>query len=120
MCIGEVGRFGLGRLVGAQEGLDRALEGADAVDVRGDAEPVPQPLVIKMRPARPGERDAADRVGPNLARVRGDLIAVGRIGGGEGEHRFFRSEEHTSELKSIMRISYAGLRLNKKMLLGFT
>src|SRR3546814_10432976 len=91
--IGETGFLGLGRLVGAQEGLDRALEGADAIDVRGDAEPIHQPLVIEMRPARPGERDPADRVGPAFAG---------------------RSEEHTSELQSLMRISYAVFCLQKQ------
>src|SRR3546814_10968198 len=46
-----------------------------------------------MRPARPGERDPADRVGPDFAGVRGDLIAVGGIGGGEGENRLlFRAD----------------------------
>src|SRR3546814_6202802 len=36
-----------------------------------------------------GDRDAADAVGPDFARVRGDLIAVGGVGGGEGEHGLF-------------------------------
>ncbi len=57
--------------------------------MRGDAEPVDQPLVIETRSARARDRDAADAVGPDFARVRGDLIAVGGVGGGEGEHGLF-------------------------------
>src|SRR3546814_10126046 len=34
--------------------------------------------------------------------------------GGNGEHRAQRSEEHTSELQSLMRISYAVFCLKKK------
>src|SRR3546814_2196639 len=36
------------------------------------------------------------------------------IGGGEGAHPHRRSEEHTSELQSLMRISYAVVCLKKK------
>src|SRR3546814_9890901 len=111
--------------------------------MRGDAEPVDQPLVIEARSARARDRDAADAVGPDLARVRGDLITVGGVGGGEGEHGLFlrahlvdrgadfgerhltaaeeavevehdRSEEPPSELQSLMRISYAVFCLKKK------
>ena len=84
--IGQIGLLRLGRLVAAQIRFDRALESADAIDVRGDAEPVHQPLVIEARSAGAGDGDAADAVGPYFARMRGKLIAVGRIGGGEGEH----------------------------------
>src|SRR3546814_8720416 len=45
----------------------------------------------------------------------------GRLGGGEARaiarHRLQRSEEHTSELQSLMRISYAVFCLKKKKIL---
>src|SRR3546814_10697231 len=46
----------------------------------------------------------------------GELLGSGTMGNGCGvEHdRFLRSEEHTSELQSLMRISYAVLCLKKK------
>src|SRR3546814_10606330 len=36
------------------------------------------------------------------------------VGGGHQQRRIARSEEHTSELQSLMRISYAVFCLNKK------
>src|SRR3546814_4454486 len=39
-----------------------------------------------------------------------------RTGGGETDGRPFRSEEHTSELPSLMRISYAVFCLKKKQI----
>src|SRR3546814_6490968 len=38
----------------------------------------------------------------------------GRVGHGHGKAREVRSEEHTSELQSLMRISYAVFCLKKK------
>src|SRR3546814_6735299 len=43
---------------------------------------------------------------PGQCRLRG--------GGGRQYPEFLRSEEHTSELQSLMRTSYADFRLNKK------
>src|SRR3546814_10905779 len=48
--------------------------------------------------------------GPGNRRV----IAAGLADGGNGGHGFPRSEEHTSELQSLMRISYAVFCLQKK------
>src|SRR3546814_14818940 len=47
---------------------------------------------------------------------RGDAHESGGVGEAmhDGEHRF-RSEEHTSELQSLMRISYAVFCLKKKL-----
>src|SRR3546814_1476356 len=44
-------------------------------------------------------------------------VAVGADGGGAGggRHRHLRSEEHTSELQSLMRNSYAVFCLKKKI-----
>src|SRR3546814_4160901 len=67
-----------------------------------------------------------DEIGGNIQKQRGDGMPVARehilIGGAECAdeqpvlHRtpVDRSEEHTSELPSLMRISYAGLRLKQK------
>src|SRR3546814_19446447 len=49
----------------------------------------------------------------------GDDILLGGAGddtnnGGDGDDVIFRSEEHTSELQSLMRISYAVFCLKKK------
>src|SRR3546814_5318443 len=41
---------------------------------------------------------------------------AGVLGSVEGDHRSRRSEEHTSELQSLMRISYAVFCLKKKTL----
>src|SRR3546814_4614093 len=55
-------------------------------------------------------RDHIRRVHPTCAFLgRGDRIAVL-----VHVHRFGRSEEHTSELQSLMRISYAVFCLKKK------
>src|SRR3546814_14818017 len=58
---------------------------SDLVNV--DAQLVDQPLVIKLRPARPHEQRAAHRVHPDLARLRREPIARIGIGGGISEHR---------------------------------
>src|SRR3546814_6520152 len=47
----------------------------------------------------------------HLAKLAGaELIALEK----QGRHRYYRSEEHTSELQSLMRSSYAVLCLKKK------
>src|SRR3546814_4608966 len=71
-----------------------------------------------------------DHVGAAADRDAAELVGLvqqfGGVGGGrlQGEHRrhaglhhvgkLFRSEEHTSELQSLMRISYAVFCLKKK------
>src|SRR3546814_2708457 len=74
------------------------------------------------------ERDQHDQARPDimqrprrglavLAQVKGPEIGEARIGsrhGGRMRRRRGRSEEHTSELQSLMRISYAVLCLKKK------
>src|SRR3546814_7188869 len=67
-----------------------------------------------------GEPQLCERALPFVAAVRhrhqvGDgqmAFAVGAVGRG----RDGRSEEHTSELQSLMRISYAGFCLKKKIM----
>src|SRR3546814_2390794 len=63
-----------------------------------DAEPR-HPLCRRGRPARRGAQ----------RRPRGD-----RLSGDRSADRVARSEEHTSELQSLMRISYAVFCLKKK------
>src|SRR3546814_6507256 len=62
-------------------------------------------------------------VGKSLARARragghgsvaGRRFTGARLGRGNGIGRVLRSEEHTSELQSLMRISYAVFCLKKK------
>src|SRR3546814_19687463 len=59
----------------------------------------------RRRRWQPDGRDPGDRGGG------GGLPALGRRGAGR---QFRRSEEHTSELRSLMRISYAVFCLKKK------
>src|SRR3546814_6729278 len=55
-----------------------------------------------------------DRPVPARRRQGGDLRRPARGIRGRGGRRADRSEEHTSELQSLMRISYAVFCLNKK------
>src|SRR3546814_9734702 len=57
------------------------------------------------------ERDLTDRVIMEEAKARTGVRAVPITFVGD---KFFRSEEHTSELQSLMRISYAVFCLKKK------
>src|SRR3546814_8115610 len=84
--------------------------------------PLPLGEVLRPRARHPGlrqHRDAA-RVGPRSAVHQGDPDGQ-RLRRGEsdgcrsrGSPRDNRSEEHTSELQSLMRISYAVFCLKKK------
>src|SRR3546814_3333673 len=58
-------------------------------------------------------RDGLDAVGADIGVGRGE-IPVEDDRCGHGEAPCFRSEEHTSELQSLMRISYAVFCLKKK------
>ena len=61
------------RLVG-DERLDRALEGADAHHVDGDAELVERVLVVVAQVAEAGDVDHAERVQVDLVGVRRDVV----------------------------------------------
>src|SRR3546814_3728986 len=77
------------------------------------------------REHRRGGEDAARRQGPGprLERFRAEVARQVPAGDGEGAQRRaaafgteqVRSEEHTSELQSLMRISYAVFCLQKKI-----
>src|SRR3546814_5286254 len=63
-------------------------------------------IAVKAGPTVP-----PDLIHTNLPLKAGDPIEADRIQGAEAN---VRSEEHTSELQSLMRISYAVFCLNKK------
>src|SRR3546814_2109874 len=66
--------------------------------------------VVVLRLRLRGERDT-ERMEPDRARLAGRSIQAAPDRSGEG---LARSEEHTSELQSLMRISYAVFCLKKK------
>src|SRR3546814_5697887 len=69
-------------------------------------------VVVRPTRALPARRPSRrrDRDSPFLGRQRPDYCGV-KLGG-----LFRRSEEHTSELQSLMRISYAVFCLKKKII----
>src|SRR3546814_2855404 len=95
-------RAGLGGLFGAR--TDRFRRGArrDA-DADDDARPAGRRRNLLSGPAR----RQPDRYGRSRP-----IVGAGDGADGEGGRR--RSEEHTSELQSLMRISYAVFCLKKK------
>src|SRR3546814_5216223 len=68
------------------------------------------------RPALLGRRARRERAGACPGALRGDLRRLPRQEGGHNRGRLARSEEHTSELQSLMRISYAVFCLKKKQM----
>src|SRR3546814_153886 len=58
-------------------------------------------------------QQSAESVATLLSRVLNDLQGLAQIGEGRGAD-YARSEEHTSELQSLMRTSYAGFSFKKK------
>src|SRR3546814_7478770 len=62
-----------------------------------------------------GDAKRHARAGPvDEDRTESFAITLAEIGKGVAGWRIFRSEEHTSELQSLMRISYAVFCLKKK------
>src|SRR3546814_10317428 len=71
----------------------------------------------QRRPLEEGDEVVAERRHHRRDRLRDDDIAKGMVGAeieGDGGFPLARSEEHTSELQSLMRISYAVFCLKKK------
>src|SRR3546814_10433665 len=98
-CLGRVGG-GQHHAIPAAVGLERLPETFDHRFARAVQLVVADRLVAQVR------HDAVDRV------VKGrELLRRSGGGGGEGA---IRSEEHTSELQSLMPISYAVFCLKKK------
>src|SRR3546814_3944681 len=81
----------------AKEALWRLIDGADAI-------------VHNMRP----QKMAALGFGPDAVLARQPGIVYGGLHGYREDGPYARSEEHTSELQSLMRISYAVFCLKKK------
>src|SRR3546814_6121036 len=84
-----------------------------------------KPIRIVVPSSPGGSADAVARMlGDRLSRVLGQSVVVENKGGGGGNIATdnvaksapdgYRSEEHTSELQSLMRISYAVFCLKKK------
>src|SRR3546814_3581220 len=71
------------------------------------------PYTTLFRSDRPPGHPSAGR-GP--APLRSGAVRPGRQDSSRRRHRRVRSEEHTSELQSLMRISYAVYCLKKKIL----
>src|SRR3546814_2155662 len=92
-----VGRLALRQL--ADRGLARRTEQHRAAEAVQQGQPGGDLQVV------------VDALGEAVAGIDQDAVAgdPGRLGGGDP-----RSEEHTSELQSLMRISYAVFCLNKK------
>src|SRR3546814_4410372 len=86
------------RIVGEIVGVDAVVD-----DPRWPAGGQASPQIVKPR------RDAPAVAG--IAQFAGQVEAVGDV---ETERAIGRSEEHTSELQSLMRISYAVFCLKKK------
>src|SRR3546814_9440561 len=101
-------------------------------DLVEGGEPAAQPVIETLVGARTVERpeigdllddadqrDVARRIGTDMAGVARIEIAADRAGadcrrGGVEGVRPGRSEEHTTELQTLMRITYADLCLQKK------
>src|SRR3546814_1070908 len=98
-----------GRCVAA---LQRTGPGKDRIIAEGDAPP------LQRRAGQPDHRQRAERQQDSRADIDRERAAAARQGRKQGEGRDdrvqFRSEEHTSELQSLMRISYAVFCLKKK------
>src|SRR3546814_8288373 len=88
----------VGGLAGAVVGAGRLMA------PRADPEPSPQKAVEGESDDEPPDPPQNGKVGP-LRREKGKHL---RVSGKSG-----RSEEHTSELQSLMRISYAVFSLKK-------
>src|SRR3546814_6864879 len=85
----------------------------DLVDELAGVEPGDEDNPARHAVAPSGLDAGADRAAPRDHLHLGALVeaALPRI---IGMHEAARSEEHTSELQSLMRISYAGFCLKKK------
>src|SRR3546814_3965787 len=98
-------------MIGAEAGhLRQVADGEGAAEI-GLCE-VDHPTEDGGRKTAPGEegaRAAFREAGGEIGEQR-----LARMADGQAIRRFLRSEEHTSELQSLMRISYAVFCLKKK------
>src|SRR3546814_10497879 len=86
--------------------------------VEAPARGLPRPVLLP--PPRPGHAGGRNRVGhghagpPGQGAVLGHVRVAGRTNPRGARGRARRTEEHTSELQSLMRTSYAVFSLKKK------
>src|SRR3546814_1509613 len=92
--------FRSGLMIDERRTVDAALE------IDDDTAPLARPLVWVS--SFFSEREATPRYQVSREQVEGTIIEL------QGDDRTARSEEHTSELQSLMRISYAVSCLKKK------
>src|SRR3546814_4692997 len=90
---------------------DPELTARDEVDEPAAHQPLR--VVMGARDLDPGRRIFNDRAETLHLRTRDPREALAELHG-LGRRHVFRSEEHTSELQSLMRISYAVFCLKKK------
>src|SRR3546814_7251927 len=95
---------------GAQPCVDFVKRARSCLHRHGIADPLHQPIIILRGPQRP----ASVGLSCKIAAEQIDEIQVGGMGERSATKPAQRSEEHTSELKSLMRISYAVFCLKKK------
>src|SRR3546814_9524537 len=79
---------------------------------RGNSSPPPRSIIAFFRGFPPWWRDGPASPSPHI-RFHGRDARKYRQGGDRAVRRCRRSEEHTSELQSLMRISYAVFCLKK-------
>src|SRR3546814_8670288 len=91
-------------IIGARRGLDRLGHDGRAVDDRRDDD-AGRVIAITI---------AAMAVGGRIAAGVGAALIIAALIAGAAARPPLRSEEHTSELQSLMRISYAVFCLKKK------
>src|SRR3546814_3268127 len=113
-------RFGFAALVVVGDGRGRVGHG------HGKAREVPeairkatdqakkQMVRVPLREGRTLHHDIKGRFGAGRVMMRAAEAGTGIIAGGPMRAVFERSEEHTSELQSLMRISYAVFCLKKQ------
>src|SRR3546814_5214603 len=96
---------------GARDGETEAAVLAEFLIIRPDTvETAKDRLALGFGDARTFILNADEHI---VVNARGDDLDQ-TAGGGEGNGVIHRSEEHTSELQSLMRISYAVFCLKKK------
>src|SRR3546814_307662 len=92
--------------------------GPDRVDHRShQRQGIEQEPTVHMGPSATAMERRAEQVAAREGRAYEPVTAVGQHNAGVVERaglRQYRTEKHPSELQSLMRISYAGLRLKNK------
>src|SRR3546814_1027034 len=101
VCSSDLQRDEARRFVAVFRPHTRNADDDHAVEMARDREIVRRPPRLAAQPLERKDRDALQRLG-NMEHAPAADVEVER-----GDMRAVRSEEHTSELQSLMRISYA-------------